>query len=218
MNAAFFENDDPATRTKLYLRILYGRNYLDRARALADASAHLPVLTRRLIASIDFGAMELEQLARIRNLARHLARAVPSVHCVLGHVLFDALVADFTNSEAFWSQRGRSLGENFCLFAHVTPGFDLTGFHRDTLKGSGIAVGLAADPEVACPWAPVEAIRLRSQADELTETFLSDFTLVDGTGRFADPANLDLVSERACARIVVSRSAVGRVVAYSIAL
>jgi hypothetical protein len=216
---ALFESDDPVTRTRLYLRILYGRRYLEQARLLVSDGAHLPTLTRRLIASIDFAAMDAEQRARSRNLARQLARVVPSVRQALGADLFEALVEDFTNSDAFWMERGRSLGENFCFYAWDASGFDLTQFQKDTLMGCGVGVGVSAAPEVACPWTASGVITLRgARAGEVTSTFLSDYVLVDQSGSFAESRNMDAVSTRVRGRIVINRAPDGRVFAYSVAI
>ncbi len=220
METALFQSDDPVTRTKLYLRILYGKDYLVHARALCATPAELPELTRRLLDSIDFDVMEIEQTARSRNLGRHILRAAPALQLGLSPQLFVGLVAEYTNSDAFWITAGRTLAENFCFFVHQEVGDQLTKFQKDTAKACGIVAGVSAAAETQSPWvAAGQALKLE-QGDDFVhcETFISDFRLVDEFGELATKANLQAVRTKACSRIFIRRLADQRVVVHSVAL
>ena len=220
METLLFQSGDAVTRTKLYLRILYAKDYLSHARALSEAPpGELPELTHRLLASIDFDIMELEQAARRRNLGRHIFRAAPALQHALTSELFGDLIADYTNSAAFWLPSGRSLAENFCLFAHQETGSRLTTYQKATVKGCGIVAGISVAGGEDSPWAALaEASNIGDDEGSFCETFLSSSTLVDEGGEFATGANLRTVQAEVPSRIFIRRLANHRVIAHSVPL
>jgi len=220
MDANFFERGDPATRTALYLRILYGKDYLERARLLSSDGQGLPELTRQFLKSIDFRIMELEQAARARNLGRHVLRAAPALQHVMDTKLFDALIAEFTNSDVFWQAAGRSLAENFCFFAHREAHVRLTPFQKDTLKACGIVAGISVTRQSESPWIYAgEASKLgEDNSHTAGESFVSKFRLIDEDGGLADEKNLVTVQAEITSRVFIQRPSENQVVAHSVPL
>src|SRR5687767_3983535 len=110
------ERDVPA-QTRAYLRVLYSARlgrHLERAvRRERSLSPEL-----EFVRSLDFAQLAAEQQARVRNLSHSLRRSCQFLAEATSQEEFRALVSAYADHSLFWRAQGRSLGENFCLFAY----------------------------------------------------------------------------------------------------
>jgi hypothetical protein len=114
-----------------------------------ESNVSLPDATRSFLSTVDFGSLEIEQRARVRNLAFNFQRSIPPLRALLNPLDLHKSVMDFCDDLRFWQPRGRALFENFCLYAaEVTS----NGVLADALSILGAQCGLAVAPEVSTPW------------------------------------------------------------------
>jgi hypothetical protein len=209
--------DTARARTELYLRLLYGSRICEEV--LAFAARHperVPATTRAVLGTIDPALLRLEHRARRRNLARHLLRAAPSLALAFEEAVLGEMVEAFTDAPEFWDARGRSLAENFCLFAWERTG-PAASFGRDVLRLCGIVTGQSVRPE-GSPWGAEGREPSPLPGAVALETFVSGWRLVDRAGRLPREDNLEVVSAPVRSRIVVATLADRKVIALSIDL
>ncbi|MFD8394439.1 hypothetical protein ACFV2N_35875 [Streptomyces sp. NPDC059680] len=116
---ALLLRDDREARTELLLRLLYSKTSADVvADALAAGEGRVCPETAAVLATVDFHALTVERAARLRNLNRHLQRTCPPLWQCLDKKTLTPLVEGYADADAFWRSTGRTLFENFCLYAH----------------------------------------------------------------------------------------------------
>lgn len=209
------KTDTSDARTSLYLRLLYGSRLVHVIDAMiGDLS--IPVQTREVLKTIDQELLKIEQIARRRNLLRHLLRAVPSVGYVISESELEGLTENFVNSIAFWSAAGRSLAENFCYFAYFQE--SIPSFSRDVCRLSGTVAGMTVAANEATPWKNIDSSDFIVPDAEFLECFESNWCLVGKDGSLLNPQNLPALSQEGHFRIAVAKTMGGRIVAASVSV
>jgi hypothetical protein len=170
-----------------------------------DRPTLVPPTTRAVLATFDWRLLSLEQEARRRNLTKQVVRGLPSLETVLAPEMLAELMDGFVNSQEFWMPRGRTIQENFCLFAAEQMDADHR-FERDVLRLCGIVTGLIAAPAMPSPWPPQMEQEQAPTVDGAlaVETFVSDWRLLGPAGSLPDGTNLNEVRERVRSSIIVS--------------
>ncbi|GHF59971.1 hypothetical protein GCM10018787_05060 [Streptomyces thermodiastaticus] len=225
---ALLLRDDREARTELLLRLLYSKSSADVvADALKDPSGRMCEATASVLSTIDFHALEVERSARLRNLNRHLQRTCPPLWDCVEAETITPLVEAYADSDAFWQSAGRTLFENFCLFAHRTVAGQ-SQLLADVFQLFGLvsrfsAPELIAPPEDVCACTtgiPGEGMDLAKAAfspwddgglipphvpDALqTESFRSAWRLVDERGRLPRSLDPDALGDPGDYQIVVA--------------
>jgi hypothetical protein len=211
------QTDTARARSLLYLRLLYSSHYTEFIRTLMrEERLRIPPTTLAVLETVDFDLLTIEQSARKRNVLRHILRAAPSLEVALSGKQLSDLAESFVNSTAFWSARGRSLIENFCLFAFDL--LELNSFKRDVMRLCGVVAGISVDHEAASPWpldSDVDSTPLIDGA-LATETFLSNWRLLDESGALPAVDNIKEVSQPGAHRIIVASMPGPKVIALSL--
>jgi len=141
--------DDRRARTELMLRLMYSSSAAAQVLRALDGNAALDPTTAAVFATVDFRALSVERAARLRNLSRHLQRTCPPLWKCLGEEVLAPLVEGYAGAEAFWQSEGRTLFENFCLYAHRTVA-GTSRLHADVLHLFGL-IGRFSAPELIAP-------------------------------------------------------------------
>jgi hypothetical protein len=233
--------DYPESRTAVFLRLLYSRSFS--ASVCTTMETEPWVISEQMLGllnTIDFGALAVERAARVTNLTRYLRRGSGALWECIGNALADRLVSAYSESENFWTPKGRTLVENFSLFAADIVNADSL-LHRDLFElfgrvsalsapSSGLAEApacpcTAGSAEVAGPWAspasppwpddglsPVEVA-----GSVLVETFIAGSRLLDEQNRLphCSVATIDASGRH---RLVLAAFPGGRVSATSLPL
>ena len=215
--------DTLSARNDLYLRVLYSPGCSAR---LGDVMKHhpasLPAATRAFLEAIDPALLALEQVARRRGLLHHILRELPSLKWLFSAEALATLAATFVESDVFWQSRGRTLGENFCLFCVEQSGCPMSLLERDLARLLGVIAGLSAAPDKPSPWSTtqghqrVEGMLPGSVAGEM---FLSDFRLVDERGAVPEPelnGPLDILFPRSPSRVVICAYPGRKLIAFTV--
>jgi hypothetical protein len=184
------ESDSPATRTALYLRLLYSPGAARAVQSLGSDAEWCSPQTVAFVKSVDFERLALEQSARQRNLAHRLGEALPCSWSLLDSDLLRDLVARFVDAPAFWRFPGRSLSECFALVAWPILRERHLSFFADIVRLEGVLSGLIAQPAAAAPWQSLAgADHERIEADGVwSERFPSQWQLLDDDCRLPTPA------------------------------
>jgi hypothetical protein len=189
--------DSVESRSALYLRLLYSPRYADCARrSLEDDSHRLPQQTAELLRTLDFERLGIEQRARARNLAHQLGMSCKSLFALLSDDVRISLVRRFCDTEEFWTGRGRSLAENFCLVAFREFSERRERFLADVARLDGVLSGLVEAPGRPSPWPEVVGVaheRLELSDGGIGERFRSAFRLLDAAGRLPGPEHTEVV-------------------------
>ncbi|MGA5129410.1 hypothetical protein ACPCTO_06330 [Streptomyces olivoreticuli] len=212
----------------MLLRLLYSETAAMVVRATVDdPAAEISETTASVLATVDFQALAVERAARLRNLRRHLQRTCPALWECLDEDLLTRLVEEYADSPAFWQSAGRTLFENFCLFAHDAIAEE-SRLYADVLHLFGLvsrfsAPELIAPPEDVCACTtgiPGEGLDLTDSAlspwDDgglvppivpgalQVEAFRSSWRLVDGRGRLPRSLAPDVLEGAGDYQIVVA--------------
>lgn len=199
--------DTAQSRTQVYLRLLYSPSAGAQARvALTSFGSLLPPRTVAFLETVDFDRLQVEQAARARNLAHQLGQSCPSFHSVMPRADYQELVRRFADSPSFWIYRGRTLAENFALFAHRELASEGNGFLADLVRLEGLVAGLSNSPEKPSPWpqGSDSSPFLQVEGSIPTEWFDSRWAMLDSRGNLPSPENLAEVSAPAPHRIVIA--------------
>jgi hypothetical protein len=183
---------------------------------MTECFEQIPSTTRAILETVNFDLLAIEQSARQRNILRHILRAAPSLEVVISQERLHELAASFVNSITFWSAHGRSLVENFCLFAFELLPVD--SLERDVIRLCGSAAGILAKPDAISPWSPdseVDSTHL-IEGSLATETFLSSWRLLDEAGALPIKENLEEVSQFGPHRIIIACMPGPKVIALSL--
>jgi hypothetical protein len=179
-------NDSAATQTQLYIRLLFSAECA-RQTAKALQTGALPPRVAGWVRALDFGRLDLERAARLRNLSFYLTRAVDTLRALLAPSDWDALVSSYCDSDQFWQQRGRNLAENFCLYAHDVLHARGQGFLASVARLDGVTSGLHAGG--TSPWPGVHQ-------GGPSETLVSAWPLLDDQGSLPGPQNIARLERR----------------------
>ena len=234
--------DDLESRSAVFLRLLYSRSFS--ASVCTTMETDPWMISEQmlvLLSTIDFGALRIERAARVTNLTRYLRRGSGALWECVGNALADRLVSAYSDSENFWTPRGRTLVENFSLFAADIVNAD-SPLHRDLFElfgrvsalsapSSGLAEApacpcTAGSAEVAGPWAspapppwpddglsPVEVA-----ASVRVETFIAGSRLLDEQNRLPHRRTGAAINGPGRHRLVLAAFPGGRVSATSLPL
>ncbi|MEU6373904.1 hypothetical protein [Streptomyces sp. NPDC046909] len=147
---ALLLRDDREARTELLLRLLYSKSSAAVvADALAAPSGRVSAETAAVLATVDFHALTVERTARLRNLGRQLQRTCPALWECLDQETLTGLVEGYADADAFWRSTGRTLFENFCLYAHGVVGAR-SALLADVFQLFGLVSRFSA-PELVAP-------------------------------------------------------------------
>lgn len=186
------QSDSPASRTALYLRLLYSRSCAHLVRTLSAAGGtSYPPRTLAFLHTIDFERLVLEQDARLRNLAHHLSKSFPCSWPVLEPELRRELVERFVDDSACWRFRGRSLAESFSMIAWKVLREGRRSYLADLMRLEGVLSGILAGPPETAPWQELPEAGheyLVGVAGGPTERFPSEWQLLDDNGELPTPA------------------------------
>lgn len=142
--------DTSDARLQIYQRLLYSSSASEQILKLAQElpEAFAP-RTLALLRTIDVYHLSVERNSRVRNLSRHLERAAPRLTSFLGLSVHRNWVDQFASAPEFWSCRGRSLAENFCLFVAMRLNDQ---FLRAVAHLDGVMSGIRCAPQASSPW------------------------------------------------------------------
>lgn len=234
--------NDLESRSAVFLRLLYSRSFSASVRTIMETEPW--VISEQMLGllnTIDFDALTVERAARVANLTRYLRRGSGALWECVGDTLADRLVSAYSDSESFWMPKGRTLVENFSLFAADIVNAD-SPLHRDLFELFGRvsalsapSSGLAETPacpctagsvEVAGPWAtpapppwpddglsPVEVA-----ASVRVETFIAGSRLLDEQNRLPHRRSVATSNPSGRHRLVLAAFPGGRVSATSLPL
>lgn len=214
-------DDTPQARTEIYQRLLYGSNWSDFIRSVHESGrVGLPPATARLLATVDYGRLGVEQRARARNLNSHLARSCSSLYLALAPEVRQEIQVSFVNSTDFWLPKARTLVENFCLFAYERLSPSSHGFARDVARLCGVMSGLSFSHDARSPWLDVaaDAAALPIDGGAATESFITEWELIDENGAPPDESNLSRVSRPKRQRVIVVKRPTGKIILMSLSV
>jgi hypothetical protein len=194
------QSDSPASRTALYLRLLYSPNSARAVQELRGGAGWCNPQTLAFLKSIDFERLGLEQGARLRNLAHHLGEAYPCSWSLLDADLRRDLVEQFVEAPAFWRFPGRSLPESFALVAWPILRERQRSFLADVVRLEGVLSGFATRPTAAAPWLDLAGAGhecIAAADGGPTERFPSQWQLLDDDSQLPTPATAAELMTRA---------------------
>jgi hypothetical protein len=194
------QSTSPASRTALYLRLLYSPNSARAVQALLGGAEGCEPQTLAFLRTIDFERLDLEQKARLRNLMHHLGEALPCSWALLGADLRRDLAERFVDTPSFWSFPGRSLPESFALVAWQLLQERQLSFLADTVRLEGVLSGIVTKPGAASPW--LDLAGAGHECDELpdggrVEWFPSRWQLLTDDSQLPTPASAAELAARA---------------------
>lgn len=141
-------------RTRVYLRLLYSARFGARVRRALERRRSFTTEDLQFVRSVDFQHLAAEQKARVRNLSFSLRKSCPFLAQLLSESEFRELVAAYADSQLFWQAWGRSLAENFCLFAYRKLLSAGCNREAEVARLDGVSSGVAASASgAASPWA-----------------------------------------------------------------
>lgn len=213
------QTDTPRTRIAVYQRLLYASRWSDFLKTIQkNDDLEIPSSMATFLSTIDFERLAVEQKARMRNLNSHFARSCPSLYLVLSKETRQRLLEEFINYDLMWATRGRTLAENFCLFVYEELADPTNGFAREVARLSGMRSGLSYAPNTASPWVSVcsDVMAPSLSGAVATESFISQWELVDETGNPPNEANLSQLSRAKRHRLVLARLAAGKIITMSL--
>jgi len=194
------QSDAPASRTALYLRLLYSPSCARAVHALLGGTESCAPQTLAFLKSIDFERLGLEQKARLRNLMYHLGEAFPCSWRLMDVDLRRDLVERFVETPSFWRFPGRSLPESFALVAWQILRERQRSFLADVVRLEGVLSGFATAPSKAAPWqnlAGADHECVATTAGETAERFPSQWQLLDDDSQLPTPSSAAELMARA---------------------
>jgi hypothetical protein len=194
------QSGSPASRTALYLRLLYSPSCARAVQALPGGGEWCDPQALAFVKSIDFVRLGLERNARLRNLAHHLGEAFPCSWLLLDADLRRDLVERFVETPSFWRFPGRSLPESFALAAWQILRERQLSFLADIVRLEGVLSGFATAPAKAAPWQDLAGAdhRCIAVADGgPAERFPSQWQLLDDDSQLPTPTSAAELMARA---------------------
>jgi hypothetical protein len=159
-----------------YLKLLYSPVFTDQFFATKQ-TAHCENFLKPFI---NRERLRAEQHARFRNFIFHIRMSLTLLDDILTTEELESITLSYLDSADFWDFRGRSLIENFCLFAYKNLNIDNKPITADLIKLQGIVAGLMADCEKSSPW---EGGIVTVNQQIAKESFFSKFKLVSDSGQ-----------------------------------
>lgn len=198
----FEEHDDMRGRTDIYLHLLHSSTYAAAARqALSDSSVVMPEGVRAFLRGIDFERLAHEQQHRVGDLCAYLRRVCPWHTADVGAEGLQRLATAYANSSAFTLYRGRTLEEDYCLFAYDALREAGELLAAEIARLDGVTAGLTAAPEQSTPWPSHERCGRR-------EAFASPYRFVFADGdapafsAVAQPSRIEIEIDASGASII----------------
>lgn len=133
------------------------------------------------LSQINFNELEIEQQARHRNLFVFLKMSKAPFFDVINEEELREMLVKYCDHDLFWTFKGRTILENFCIFLHSQSRYQSQKRTLDIIKISGIISGIfenARENSTKSPWKnnKVEIVR-NSSTDFTQESFVSYFKL-----------------------------------------
>lgn len=171
-----------ADKMRMHLRVLYSADLTKEAPSIESLST---ASYRQFMETFDCERLIVERRQRIADLIGHCRRQCEALWRAAGDERLANFMSAFAGDESFWEPRGRSLSENFCLFA--TARFTASGEEglADLARLVGVVCGLSAAPDQQSPWpsAKPAPAHLRTPRVVATEAFVSSFDLLDSDSK-----------------------------------
>ena len=166
----------------LHLRLLYSESAAKiAAQTLQNRQA--PAETLAVLETFNFERLQVERRARHAQLGVHLGKQCASLWECLGEVEVVNAVAAFADSAAFWEVRGRTLTENFAVFARAHFESKGNGFVADLAELLGTLSAVMSKSIIDCPWPNHAAAPSNYLGCEWSETMQLGFDLIDESGQ-----------------------------------
>lgn len=162
-----------------YLRILYSPNYA----ANFFANQQSTVCEAQLKPFINQEYLAVEQYARFRNFIYHLKLSLTLVNNLLTEDELSDIIKIYLDAPDFWDFKGRSLLENFCLFAYKILNNENKKIQASLIMLQGVVAGLMNQPEMNSPWEHV----VEQTDTQAKEIFLTDYQLISSSGKILSP-------------------------------
>lgn len=208
-------SDSHSARTQIYQRLLYGDRWSTFvASVLQENPAAVPRATLGFLETVDYERLGVEQRARTRNLRSVLARNCSSLVSLIGPDAHLELTKGFVNWPEFWVPKGRTLTENFCLYAHGCLLASGDRFASEVAHLCGVISGLRFAPSAPSPWTAVrstQTLLFPIAGAKAAESFVTTWQLIDQEGNVPSAENLAYVSLANKQRIVVIHCMEGKI-------
>jgi hypothetical protein len=212
---ALLTSDSHSARTEIYQRLLYGDRWSAFvASVLKENPSAVPRATTSFLETINYERLGVEQRARTRNLRSVLSRNCPSLVGLIGPDAHLELTKGFVNWTEFWTPKGRTLTENFCLYAHASLLARGDRFASEVAHLCGVISGLKFAPSSPSPWTAVKSTQTLVFPVEgaiAAESFVTIWQLIDQAGNVPSAENLAYVSLANKQRIVVIHCMDGKI-------
>ncbi|MCB9718529.1 MAG: hypothetical protein H6712_32060 [Myxococcales bacterium] len=141
--------------------------------------------TERFLAGLDEDRIRAEHQHRHSGLVNWMGLGCRRLRTVLGDEAHDVLVGAYADDEAFVTPRGRSLPENYCLWAYDVLRARSDDFAAQVAKLDGVVSGIKQQPGAPSPW-PGH----RRHASLPLEAFASSHAVLDEQGAPVDESNV----------------------------
>ncbi|MCH9687307.1 MAG: hypothetical protein K0V04_38085 [Deltaproteobacteria bacterium] len=136
-----------------FLRLLYSPTLASGLRLAAEHGGDgLDPDTRSILDTLDFERLAFFQRSRVSQLHVHFRRQFGALVATAPAPMLESIIAGFADSPRFWEPRGRSLGENFALFAYERFTAQERPDLADLVRLQGIVSGMSARPTADSPW------------------------------------------------------------------
>lgn len=169
---------------RFYLHCIYSAKFVELARhSLSDEGIYAHPLSD-LISGEREPALQAEQAARQRNLVRHVVRACPRVAEYVGGEELASQINRYSSTPFFWSDCGRSLAENFCVYMVLCGDVSEDIVLIDLLRLDGAISGIGNRHTTKSPWTrePTAPRDATQKASEIL-SFRTQFIDANGTLR-----------------------------------
>ena len=184
MSSSFIDASTPDRRERLYVSLCHSPKLLETAQRMCREGG-LDERTRSFVESLDASRIRAEHQHRHNGLVNWMGLGCRRLKTVLGDE-HASLVQAYTDDEAFVTARGRSLPENYCLWAYEVLRARGDEFAAQVAKLDGVASGIKLDPNAPSPW-PGH----RRHASLPLEAFVSSWAVMDEQGEPVGEGNVD---------------------------
>lgn len=186
---AIIDTSTPAQRERLFISLCHSPKLLDTALRLRREGA-LDEQTERFVAGLDEGRIRAEHRHRHSSMVNWMGLGCRRLRTVLGDEAHDELVGAYTDDEAFYTPRGRSLPENYCLWVYDVLRDRGDEFAAQVAKLDGVASGIKLQPQAPSPW-PGH----RRHTSLPLEAFVSPHAVLDERGAPVSESNLEALRQ-----------------------
>jgi hypothetical protein len=166
---------------KDYLRLLYSPSFAHNYFENNHESKNLP-----LLANINKDRLIIEQGARAKNFHNYMLMTLPILKTVLSEDLLTTLTTTYCDADDFWEFNGRSLTENFCLYAYKFLKYKDMHFQAEIARLQGVISGL---PNTKASGTSVWGGQVSIVNHLFTETYQTTAVLIDNSGALPGAEN-----------------------------